>query len=104
MGVDIPHNVWYNMKQKKRLYISVYFDDALLHNRKRRDVTLAFAEDDDLFRRCKHLGSSEIKKIIGLSSYSELANKAREEDRSLSNYIKYQLRIHFKNEQENTPS
>ena len=98
MGVDIPHNVWYNMKQKKRLYISVYFDDALVHNRKRRDVTLSFHENDSLYKLCKDLGSSKIKSLCGLESYSELVKRAQEEDRSLSNFIKHQLRIYFKNE------
>jgi len=92
------------MKNRKRNFISLYFEDGLVHDRKKRDVNLAFTENDTLYQKCKHLGSSEIKRIIGVSSYSELVKKAKQEDRSLSNYIKYRLRIGLVNEKENTIS
>lgn len=82
------------MKEKRR-YISVYFCDGLKNQRKKRDVTLAFDENDELYSLCKALGSSGIKRIIGIGSYSELIQRAAEEDRPLNNYVKHKLRIHF---------
>jgi hypothetical protein len=97
MAIDLPHIVRYTvgLMMKKRRYISVYFEDSLVRERKKRDVTLAFAENDELYLRCKDLGSSEIKRIVGTASYSELVERAQDEHRSLSNYIKHKLRGHF---------
>jgi len=81
------------MKNRDRRFISVYFEDGLTNERKKRDVTLAFTEHDALYLKCKHLGSSGIKRIVGISLYSELVRRAKQEDRSLSNYIKHRLRI-----------
>ncbi len=92
------------MAEKERSYISVYFGDASADNRKRRDVTIAFNGSDELYGRCSRLGSTEIKRIIEVSSYSELVQRARIEDRSISNYIKHKLRVHFANEETNTLS
>ncbi len=76
----------------------MYFDDALKYGRKSRDFTLAFDVDDSLFERCRELGSTGIKEAIGICSYGELVAKAKDEDRSLSNYIKYKLRLRFGHE------
>jgi hypothetical protein len=80
------------MKQKKRKYISVYFDDTPLDERKKRDVTLAFSPSDFLYEKCKDFGSSEVKKAIAIYSYKDLVEKARAEDRTINNYIKYKLK------------
>lgn len=80
------------MKQQKRKYISIYFDDRPLDNLKKRDLTIAFSPSEPLYQLCKDLGSSDIKQIIGISSYEKLVNKAQAENRTLSNYIKNRLR------------
>lgn len=92
------------MKNKARYYISVYFQDGLVNERKRRDVTVAFSESDDLYELCKDMGSSEIRRILGVDLYSELVRKAKEEDRSIGNYVKHRLRVVLKDEKENTIS
>jgi hypothetical protein len=80
------------MKQKKRKYISVYFDDTPLDERKKRDVTLAFSPSDVLYKKCKNFGSSEVKETIAIYSYKDLVKKAKSEDRTINNYIKYKLK------------
>lgn len=85
------------MKNATRVYVSVYFNDGLANKRKKRDVTLAFDPNDNLYNRCRHLGSSGIKRTIGIDSYAQLAEEAMKEDRSLGNYIKHHLRIRLEN-------
>ena len=80
------------MKYKKRKFISIYFDDRPLEQRKKRDLTIAFNSTEALFDVCKDFGSSEIKAAIGIHSYKELVVKAQEEHRTLSNLIKTRLR------------
>ena len=80
------------MKQKKRKYISVYFDDTPLEDRKKRDITLAFSPSDVLYEKCKDFGSSEVKETIAVYSYKELVEKSKAEDRTINNYIKYKLK------------
>ena len=72
--------------------MSIYFIDGKYKGRKRRDLTLAFKHDDELYKKCKHLGSSRIKEIIGIVSYKSLLEQAEAEDRTPSNYIKHKLR------------
>ena len=87
---------------KPRAYISVYFEDAKLHGKKRGDVTLAFDPDDELYTKIGTLSSSEIKRISGIKTYEELLEGAKGEDRSLGNFIKHRLRVYLENEEENT--
>jgi len=87
---------------KSRAYISVYFEDAKYHGKKKGDVTLAFSPDDELYKRIKTLGSAEIRRIIGIKSYQELQEAARKEYRSAGNYIKHKLSVYLEHEKENT--
>ncbi len=80
------------MKQKKRKYISVYFDDTPLKDRKKRDVTVAFSPSESLYEICKGYGSLEIKETIGIYSYEELVSKAAAADRTVNNFIKTKLK------------
>lgn len=82
--------------RSKRKYISIYFNDGLLNTRKKRDLTISFNLRDPLYKKCQGLGSSRIKEILGIFSYQELKNRARVEGRTLSNFIKYKLKKHFK--------
>ncbi|MDD1745184.1 MAG: hypothetical protein LUQ20_05165 [Candidatus Methanoperedens sp.] len=79
-------------KEKKRAYISLYFEDGLIGKRKKRDFTVAFDPKELLYTKCKKLGSTKIKELIGTNSYQELVTYARKENRSLGNYVKHKLR------------
>jgi len=92
------------MTKKSRAYISVYFEDAKFHGRKKGDVTLAFDPDDEVYKGIKTLGSAEIKRIIGIGSYHELREAARKEYRSAGNLIKHKLSIYLGYEKKNTSS
>ena len=93
-----------SMMAKPRAYISLYFDDAKSHGKKKGDVTLAFSYGDELYKKIKHLGSAEIKQIVGISSYQQLREAAKKEYRSSGNYIKHKLSVYFEQEEENTTS
>ena len=88
--------------KKVRIYKSVYFVDARSHGKKKGDVTLAFGPDDELYKKIRELGSADIKRIIGISSYQELQEAAKKEYRSSGNYIKHKLSVYFDHEKENT--
>ncbi len=90
------------MAKKDRRYFSVYFSDGCADNRKKGDVTLAFDAGDGLYNKCKKLGSSKIKGMIGITSYTELIEKAEKEDRPPSNYIKHHLKVAIANEKTDT--
>lgn len=79
------------MKTNKRKFISIYFSDNPLVAKKKRDLTLAFEEKSALYKKCKNMGSSEVKNLIGISSYKQLFRNANKDGRSLGNYIKYRL-------------
>ena len=83
------------MVQKKRRFISIYFKNGNQGSRKKKDVTISFEDGDLLYEKCCQLGSSNIKRIIGVDSYQELVKKAKEEERPLSNFIKFILKKHF---------
>ena len=92
------------MTKKPRAYISVYFEDAKSHGKKKGDVTLAFSPDDELYRKIRALGSAEIKRIIGINSYQELREAAKKEYRSSGNYIKHKLSVNLEHEEKYTSS
>lgn len=77
-------------KDKKRAYISIYFVNGRM-GRKKGDLTISFDYNSALYKKCKKLGSTEVKKIINIDSYKELVKRARENGRSLGNYVKFKL-------------
>ena len=88
-----------------RKYISIYFQDGIRGIKKKRDFTIAFAENDPLYIKCAKFGSSKIKEIIKIYSYRELVTKAMINNRSASNYVKYKLtRALLKNGKKNLAS
>jgi len=89
---------------KSRVFLSIYFSDGITDRRKKRDLTLSFNDDNELYKVCKALGSAEIKKLIKIDSYGELVNKAEAEGRPLGNFIKHALWNALKNEKKNTIS
>jgi hypothetical protein len=80
------------MRSQKRKYISIYFHNGKIGNRKKRDVTISFENGDPLYEKCRRLGSSKIKEIIDTGSYKDLVTKANKDERPLGNYIKYILK------------
>lgn len=89
---------------RSRVFISIYFSDGITDKRKRRDFTLSFDRSNELYRICKNLGSTKIKELIHIHSYKDLVEKAKAEQRSLSNYIKHELKTAIDNEKKNTIS
>jgi hypothetical protein len=83
--------------EAKRNFISIYFDDALVAGKKKRDVTISFPENDDLYLKCKEMGSTGIKNVIKVYSYVQLLDEARAEDRTIGNYIKRRLKMKLDN-------
>ena len=82
----------------RRLYRSIYFSDAGCHGKKKNDLTLSFGPDDDLYNRIKGLSSSEIKRLIGVTTYAELLESAKREHRTAGNLVKHRLTLHFGHE------
>lgn len=82
----------------RRVYRSIYFEDARSYGKKKNDVTLSFTSDEELYKKIKSLSSSEIKRIIGVHSYGELVESAKKEYRSSGNLIKHKLTLHFEHE------
>lgn len=80
------------MKKKKREFISIYFEDGSVDGRRKRDLTIAFDNGSSLYKKCRSLGSARIKEVIGIHSYKALIEKAKKEDRTLSNFIKHILK------------
>ncbi len=81
------------MGKDHRKYISIYFEDGLANERKKRDLTISFRFDDPLYEACKNLTSTEIKDTIGIFSFQELTDKSKKEGRTLNNFVKHRLRI-----------
>ena len=100
----MPHSVWYNAVEGRRTYVSVYFEDAKSPRRSKGDITLAFGSDDSLYEKARALGSSGIKRIIGIDSYHALLEAAKKERRPLGNFIKHRLSIYFEDEKDNPSS
>jgi hypothetical protein len=78
--------------KKKRAFISVYFEDASVDGRRKRDLTISFDNGSSLYKKCRSLGSARIKEIVGIHSYKELTEKAKKNDRTVSNFIKHILK------------
>lgn len=97
VGVDYPTRCGIIMS-RSRAFISIYFSDGITDERKRRDFTLSFDPSNELYRICKNIGSTKIKELIHIHSYKDLVEKAKAEQRSLSNYIKHELKTAIDNE------
>lgn len=69
-----------------------------MSGRKKRDLTIAFNHDEPLYEKCQDLSSSRIKELVGIYSYEELSDKAKEEGRTPSNLIKFRLTKALSNE------
>ena len=96
--LTIPHIVWYFviMTSNNRKFISIYFEDGHESGRKKRDITISFSEDSSLYKQCQKLGSKQIRELLGVVSLADLKQKSRKDGRSISNYVKHELKNKLK--------
>jgi hypothetical protein len=80
------------MQNQNRKYISIYFSDAVSFDRKKGYITVAFDVKSALYKKIKKIRTPELKKILGIVSYSELISRAADEDRKIGSYIKHSLK------------
>lgn len=74
-----------------KAYKSIYFSDYNVGNKK--SLTLAFSEPErPVYNKIKDLSSAELKELIGVKTYKQLALFAEKDSRSLNNYTKTLLK------------
>lgn len=77
----------------KQGFKSVYFMEDDLFGGYGRTVTIALSErDNELKTYLQHQSNEEIREAIGLKNYRELVTRAKSDNRSISQFIKLQLR------------
>lgn len=68
---------------------SIYFSDYPSEDSKEKSITLAFNEPEaPYYTKIKELSSEELREIIGIKSYKQLALFADKEERSLNQVVK----------------
>lgn len=73
----------------KQFYKAVYFSDYPSEDSKDKSVTLAFSEPEEpYFSKVKDLTTQEIKELIGIETYKQLALFAEKQERSINQVIK----------------
>lgn len=79
-------------------YKSVYFKDYPTEESKDKSITLAFNEDEaPYYKAIKDLTSEEVREAIGSDSYKQLSLFADNDERTVNQYIKKELKKNFKN-------
>ncbi len=70
-------------------YKAIYFSDYPAENSKDKSVTLAFSEPEaPYFSKIKDMTTQEIKELIGMQTYKQLALFADNEERSINQTVK----------------
>lgn len=73
----------------KQYYKAVYFSDYPSEDSKDKSVTLAFSEPEEpYYLKVKDLTSQEIKELIGVETYKQLALFAEKQERSINQVVK----------------
>ena len=73
----------------KQYYKAIYFSDYPSEDSKDKSVTLAFSEPEaPYFSKVKDMTTQEIKELIGMKTYKQLALFAENEDRSINQSVK----------------
>lgn len=73
----------------KQFYKAVYFSDYPSADSKDKSVTLAFSEPEEpYYSKVKDLTTQEIKELIGIESYKQLALFADKQERSINQVVK----------------
>ncbi len=74
---------------KKQFYKAIYFSDYPADDSKDKSVTLAFNEPEvPYFSKVKDMTTQEIKELIGIKTYKQLALFAEKEERSINQVVK----------------
>jgi DNA modification methylase len=73
----------------KQLFKAIYFNDYPSENSKYKSITLAFSEPEiPYFSKVKDMTTQEIKELIGIKTYKQLALFADEQERSINQVVK----------------
>lgn len=73
----------------KQYYKAIYFSDYPAEDSKDKSVTLAFNEPEaPYFAKVKDMTTQEIKELIGIETYKQLALFADKEERSINQVVK----------------
>jgi tRNA G10 N-methylase Trm11 len=73
----------------KQFYKAIYFSDYPSEDSKDKSVTLAFSEPEEpYFSKVKDLTTQEIKELIGIETYKQLALFAETQERSINQVVK----------------
>ena len=82
----------------KQEFKSIYFSDIREDSASSKSLTLAFSEQEqDLFESIKHLSSYDIRKLIGVGTFSDLETKAEKEGLSVNRYCIWKIKKEFNN-------
>ena len=73
----------------KQLFKAIYFKDYPSENSKYKSITLAFSEPEiPYFSKVKDMTTQEIKELIGIKTYKQLALFADKQERSINQVVK----------------
>ena len=73
----------------KQLFKAIYFNDYPSENSKYKSITLAFSEPEiPYFSKVKDMTTQEIKELIGIKTYKQLALFADKQERSINQVVK----------------
>lgn len=73
----------------KQFYKAVYFSDYPSEDSKDKSVTLAFSEPEEpYFSKVKDLTTQELKELIGIQTYKQLALFSEKQERSINQVVK----------------
>jgi len=77
----------------KQFYKAVYFSDYPSSDSKDKSVTLAFNEPEEpYYSKVKDLTTQELKELIGIQTYKQLALFAEKQERSINQVVKRLLK------------
>lgn len=73
----------------KQYYKSLYFSDYPSENTNEKSVTIAFSDSEiAYYSKIKSMSTTELKELIGITTYSEVSAIACGEDRSINQVLK----------------
>ncbi|MDO8734123.1 MAG: hypothetical protein Q7K21_03075, partial [Elusimicrobiota bacterium] len=73
----------------KQYYKAIYFSDYPAEDSKEKSITLAFSEPEvPYYSKVKEMTTQEIKELIGIKTYKQLALFADKEERSINHVVK----------------
>ena len=80
----------------KQFYKAVYFSDYPSEDSKDKSVTLAFSEPEEpYFSKVKDLTTQELKDLIGIQTYKQLALFSEKQERSINQVVKRLISKNF---------